>query len=85
VAVGCKFAPDDLGWDQWRDLQVIATERQWMQEQVRALRDAIREDTRQVQEGMQAARKAAGVPGPGQSLFGGKSADTKPVVAKRRR
>lgn len=77
INVGCKFSPNDLEWDQWRDLQVVSIERQWIQEQVRELRDTLREDTKQAHEGMAAARQAAGVPGPGQSLFGGKAASAK--------
>lgn len=82
IAVGCKFAPDDLGWDQWRDLQVMAIERQWIQGLVRAHQDEIRKDNQEVQAGMQAARQAAGVPGPGQSLFGGKPAGATVAGAK---
>lgn len=85
VAVGCKFAPDDLGWDQWRDLQVVATERQWIQAKVRDLQEVIRADTKQVQDGMAAARQAAGVPGPGQSLFGGKPAGAAAKTTSKKR
>jgi hypothetical protein len=77
IAVGCKFGPDDLEWDQWRDLHTVQIERQWVQERVRNVREGIREDTTQAQAGMAEARQAAGIPGPGQSLFGGKPAGAK--------
>jgi len=72
ITVGCKFGPDDLEWGQWQDLMVVHQERHWVQEQARALRDTIRDETREANAGMAEVRQAAGIPGPGQSLFGGK-------------
>jgi len=73
VNVGCKFGPNDLSPRQWNDLIMLAQERQYVDEQIRRLRDGGKgssklpgDATVRLVEG----RKKAGIPGPGQSLFG---------------
>jgi|PlaIllAssembly_1097288.scaffolds.fasta_scaffold19329_4 hypothetical protein len=72
VNVGCKFGPNDLKPDQWRDLIVLAQERNWIDERVQEHREKAREEQAQIDKAMAEARKASGVPSPGQSLFPGK-------------
>lgn len=72
VNVGCKFGPNDLKPDQWRDLIVLAQERNWIDEKVQEHREKAREEQAKIDKAMAEARKASGVPSPGQSLFPGK-------------
>lgn len=79
VNIGCKFQLDDLDADQWRDLLILATERQWMQAKVQEFRESMRGQDREVKDAQTEVRKAAGLPAPGQSLFsGGKKPTPRP-------
>ena len=72
ISVGCHFLPNDLDYDQWQDLILLANERQWMEAQVEAQREQIRDAKAKMDAAMAEARKESGVPPPGQSLFGKK-------------
>lgn len=71
INIGCKFGPNDLEPDQWRDLVILATERQWIQQRVQEFRDTLRGQDANVADAQKAVRQAAGLPAPGQSLFSG--------------
>lgn len=72
IAVGCKFGPNDLADDQWRDLIILAEERQAMDTRVRDLEERLRKEQQKADDAAAAARKQAGIPPPGTSLFAGK-------------
>jgi len=74
INVGCTFGPDDLSYEQWSDLIILATERQWMDARIEEQRDRIRDAKQKADAAMTEARKQSGTPPPGQSLFSGKKA-----------
>ena len=63
--VGCQFGPNDLSPYEWDELILLAQERQRMDESVRRHKDK----TRSADRTQAVARKEAGVPPPGASLF----------------
>lgn len=65
VNVGCKFAPDDLDPSTWDQLIAVALERQFVEELLRKRREKKGETNTQ----QQAARRQAGVPAPGGTIF----------------
>lgn len=69
VTVGCKFAPGDLTPREWDELIVLSQERQMMSERVRKQKEAPERRDSQARKKTEEARKAAGVPPPGSSLF----------------
>lgn len=69
VNVGCKFGPNDLRPEQWRDLITLAQERHWMDDKVQEHREVARKEQEKIDKAMAEARKLSGAPPPGQSLF----------------
>ena len=69
VHVGCKFAPNDLGPDQWRDLIILAEERAYVDGVVDKKREEVRKEIDAMEKAQAAARQQAGIPPPGQSAF----------------
>lgn len=69
IQVGCKFGPNDLTPDQWRDLIILAQERNWIDERVQAHREQLRKEQEQIDRALAEARRQSGIPPPGQSIF----------------
>lgn len=75
--VGCTFAMRDLTSEEWTALITVQRERDRFERLVYTAKDKTRAADRTVvthdaptEKALQATRKAAGVPPPGQSLFG---------------
>lgn len=71
VAVGCKFQLNDLDWETWTELILLAHERQRMREVIDKGKDAQREKPLgkpEEKEALAEARKELGI-GTGPSLF----------------
>ncbi len=67
VNVGCRFSPNDLAIDVWRDLILLAQERQWIDEVVREKGEAVAKEQAQRDKDAAAAKQKAGIP---ESKFG---------------
>lgn len=69
--VGCKWQVNDLSYDVWSELIVLATERQRIDRLIREQQDTAREAEREVDHKADEARRDSGIPAPGGSIFPG--------------
>jgi hypothetical protein len=66
---GCTFLLNDLDRDTWNELIALKQARFWIDEQVDAQRDRIRQAQELEKKATDEIRKELHIPGPGQSLF----------------
>lgn len=69
--VGCKWQVNDLSFDVWTELIILATERQRLDRLIREQQEASREAEREANTKADEARQMDKIPPPGASLFPG--------------
>jgi len=69
INVGCKFGPNDLSAETWRELVWFEQEKQWLDDKLSKHRETLAKKTVAEKQAIDRQRQELGISPPGQSLF----------------